>query len=204
MKFILGKKENMTEYFSPEGVVIPVTIVSAGPITVTRVFEKTKDGYNAVQVGYGTQKKQRINKAQTGQMKGGLYETLKEFRLKPIDSSDLKEGDTVDVSVFTAGDKVQVSSISKGKGFQGVVKRHGFGGGPRSHGQKHSEREPGSIGGGLRTHVPKGMRMAGRMGSDRITQKNLKVIFVDKENNTLLIKGAITGKRGTLVELVAR
>jgi large subunit ribosomal protein L3 len=204
MKFILGKKENMTEYFSPEGVVVPVTIVSAGPITVTRVFEKSKDGYNAVQVGYGTQKKQRINKARAGQMKGGLYETLKEFRLKPIDSSDLKEGDTVDVSVFTAGDKVQVSSVSKGKGFQGVVKRHGFGGGPRSHGQKHSEREPGSIGGGLRTHVPKGMRMAGRMGSERITQKNLKVIFVDKENNTLLIKGAITGKRGTLVEIVSR
>ena len=204
MKFILGKKENMTEYFSPEGVVVPVTIISACPITVTRVFEKSKDGYNAVQVGYGTQKKQRINKARAGQMKGGLYETLKEFRLKPIDSSDLKEGDTLDVSVFTAGDKVQVSSVSKGKGFQGVVKRHGFGGGPRSHGQKHSEREPGSIGGGLRTHVPRGMRMAGRMGSDRITQKNLKVIFVDKENNTLLIKGAITGKRGTLVELVAR
>jgi large subunit ribosomal protein L3 len=204
MKFILGKKENMTEYFSPEGVVIPVTVVSAGPITVTRVFEKSKDGYNAVQVGYGIQKKQRINKARTGQMKGGLYETLKEFRLKPIDASDVKEGDVIDASTFLLGDKVQVSSVSKGKGFQGVVKRHGFGGGPRSHGQKHSEREPGSIGGGLRTHVPKGMRMAGRMGSDRITQKNLKVIFIDKENNTILIKGAIPGKRGTLVEIVGR
>ena len=97
-----------------------------------------------------------------------------------------------------------VSSISKGKGFQGVVKRHGFHGGPRSHGQKHSEREPGSISGGLRTHVPKGMRMAGRMGSDRITQKNLKVVFVDQENNTMLVKGAITGRRGTLVEIVSR
>ena len=204
MKFILGKKENMTEYFTPEGVVVPVTIVKAGPITVTRVFEKGKDGYNAVQVGYGTQKKQRINKARTGQMKGGLYETLKEFRLKPIDSTEAKEGDVIDVSSFVPGDKLLVSSVSKGKGFQGVVKRHGFGGGPRSHGQKHSEREPGSIGGGLRTHVPKGMRMAGRMGSDRITQKNLKVIFVDKENNTLLIKGAIAGKRGTLVEIVSR
>ena len=204
MKFILGKKENMTEYFTPEGVVVPVTIVKAGPITVTRVFEKGKDGYNAVQVGYGTQKKQRINKARTGQMKGGLYETLKEFRLKPIDSTEAKEGDVIDVSSFVPGDKLVVSSVSIGKGFQGVVKRHGFGGGPRSHGQKHSEREPGSIGGGLRTHVPKGMRMAGRMGSDRITQKNLKVIFVDKENNTLLIKGAIAGKRGTLVEIVSR
>jgi len=137
-------------------------------------------------------------------MKGGLYKTLKEFRLKPIDKTEVKEGDVIDVSSFAVGDKLMVSSISKGKGFQGVVKRHGFGGGPRSHGQKHSEREPGSIGGGLRTHVPKGMRMAGRMGSDKITQKNLEVIFIDKENNTMLIEGAITGKRGTLVEIVSR
>ena len=204
MKFILGTKQNMTQYFSEDGKVIPVTIVSAGPITVTRVFEKSKDGYNSIQVGYGEQKKQRINKARTGQMKGGLYKTLKEFRLKPIDKTEVKEGDVIDVSSFAVGDKLMVSSISKGKGFQGVVKRHGFGGGPRSHGQKHSEREPGSIGGGLRTHVPKGMRMAGRMGSDKITQKNLEVIFIDKENNTMLIEGAITGKRGTLVEIVSR
>ena len=204
MKFILGTKENMTEYFSPEGVVVPVTIIKAGPITITRVFEKEKDGYDAVQVGFGLQKKQRIGKAETGQMKGGFYKTLKEFRLKPADKTEVKEGEIIDVSTFTPGDKLQVSSISKGKGFQGVVKRHGFHGGPRTHGQKHSEREPGSIGGGLRTHVPKGMRMAGRMGSDRITQKNLKVIFVDKENNTMLVKGAISGKRGTLVEIVSR
>jgi large subunit ribosomal protein L3 len=204
MKFILGKKVNMTEFFQEDGAVVPVTIISAGPITVTRIFEKSKDGYNAVQVGYGIQKKQRINKARTGQMKGGFYETLKEFRLKPIDTSSVKEGDVIDVSAFTVGDNLLVSSVSKGKGFQGVVKRHGFGGGPRSHGQKHSEREPGSIGGGLRTHVPKGMRMAGRMGGDLITQKNLKVVMVDKENNILLVKGAIAGKRGTLVEIVSR
>lgn len=204
MKFILGKKENMTEYFSEEGEVFPVTIVSAGPVTVTRVFEKAKDGYDSVQVGYGTQKKSRISKAKLGQMKGQEFADLKEFRLKPADKVEVKEGDVIDASTFVAGDKIQVSSISKGKGFQGVVKRHGFAGGPRTHGQKHSEREPGSIGGGLRTHVPKGMRMAGRMGSDRITQKNLKVVFVDQENNLILIKGAITGKRGTLVEIVAR
>ncbi len=204
MKFILGKKQNMTQYFTEDGVVVPVTIISAGPVTVTRVFEKTKDGYNAVQVGFGVQKKERITKAVLGQMKGGLYKDLKEFRLKPTDKSEVKEGDVLDVSTFAVGDKLQVSSISKGKGFQGVVKRHGFHGGPRSHGQKHSEREPGSIGGGLRTHVPKGMRMAGRMGSDRITQKNLKVVFIDKENNVMLVKGAITGKRGTLVEIISR
>ena len=194
----------MTEYFSPEGSVIPVTILSAGPVTVIKIFEKEKDGYNSVQVGFGTQKKERVSRSSAGAMKGAFYKTLKEFRLKPNDKSDAKEGDVIDVSVFTPGDKLQVSSISKGKGFQGVVKRHSFAGGPRTHGQKHSEREPGSIGGGLRTHVPRGMRMAGRMGGDRITQKNLKVISVDKENNIMLVKGAIAGKRGSLVEIVSR
>jgi large subunit ribosomal protein L3 len=204
MKFILGTKENMTEYFSEDGVVIPVTVVSAGPVTVTRVFEKSKDGYNSVQVGFGSQKKERINKPTTGQMKGGFYKVLKEFRLKPTDKTEVKEGDVIDASIFNIGDKLLVSGTSKGKGFQGVVKRHGFGGGPRTHGQKHSEREPGSIGGGLRTHVPKGMRMAGRMGSDRITYKNLKVVFVDKENNLMLIKGQVPGRKGSLVEIVSR
>ncbi|OGI57430.1 50S ribosomal protein L3 [Candidatus Nomurabacteria bacterium RIFCSPHIGHO2_02_FULL_37_13] len=207
MKFILGTKEKMTEYFSEEGLVIPVTLVSAGPVTVTRVFEKSKDGYNAVQVGFGVGKKQRINKAQTGVMTrvtGELFKTLKEFRLKPTDKIDVKKGDSIDISVFVPGDKLQVSSISKGKGFQGVVKRHGFHGGPRTHGQKHSEREAGSIGGGLRTHVPKGMRMPGRTGGERVTQKNLQVVFVDKENNLMLIKGAVAGRRGSLVEVISR
>lgn len=194
----------MAEYFSEDGTVIPVTIVSAGPITVTRIFEKSKDGYDSVQVGFGTQKKERVSRGSAGAMKGNFYKTLKEFRLKPIDKTEVKEGDVIDVSVFAPGDKIEISSISKGKGFQGVVKRHGFSGGPRTHGQKHSEREPGSIGGGLRTHVPKGMRMAGRMGSNRITQKNLKVVFVDKEQNLILIKGAVAGKRGTLVEIKGR
>jgi large subunit ribosomal protein L3 len=204
MKFILGTKENMAEYFSEDGTVVPVTIVSVTPVTVTRVFEKSKDGYNSVQVGFGVQKKERVSKGSAGAMKGAFYKTLKEFRLKPTDKSDAKEGDVIDVSAFAPGEKISVASVSKGKGFQGVVKRHGFGGGPRSHGQKHSEREPGSISGGLRSHVPKGMRMAGRMGSDRIFQKNLQVVFVDKENNLMLIKGAIAGRRGTLVEIVQR
>lgn len=204
MKFILGTKENMSEYFSEDGIVIPVTIVNAGPITVTRIFEKSKDGYDSAQVGFGAQKKERITKGASGAMKGAFYKTLKEFRLKPADKIDFKEGDSIDVSIFVTGDKITVSSISKGKGFQGVVKRHGFHGGPRTHGQKHSEREPGSIGGGLRTHVPRGMRMAGRMGSDRITQKNLQVVLVDKENSLMLVKGAIAGRKGTLVEIVSR
>ncbi|OGI65001.1 50S ribosomal protein L3 [Candidatus Nomurabacteria bacterium RIFCSPLOWO2_01_FULL_39_18] len=207
MKFILGTKENMTEYFSEDGKVVPVTAVFTPPVTVTRIFEKSKDGYNAIQLGFGRGKKQRINKAQIGTMalvSDKLFKTLKEFRLKPADTSDVKVGDEINVSAFAPGDNLQVTSVSKGKGFQGVVKRHGFHGGPRTHGQKHSEREPGSIGGGLRTHVPKGMRMAGRMGGDRITQKNLKVVLVDLESNIMLIKGAIAGKRGSLVEIISR
>ena len=176
MKFILATKENMMEYFSPEGEVVPVTVLKAGPVTVTRIFSKEKDGYDSVQTSF----------------KIGKREKTKEFRLKPGDKSEAKIGDTIDVSAFIPGDKLQVSSISKGKGFQGVVKRHGFHGGPRTHGQKHSEREP------------KGMRMAGRMGSDRITQKNLKVVLVDAPNNLMLVKGAISGRRGTLVEIVSR
>ncbi len=204
MKFILGTKENMAEYFREDGIVFPVTVITAGPVTVTRVFEKSKDGYDSVQVGFGVQKKERVTKSSAGAMKGAFYKTLKEFRLKPADKTEAKEGDVIDVTAFSAGDKIMVTSVSKGKGFQGVVKRHGFSGGPRTHGQKHSEREPGSIGGGLRTHVPKGMRMAGRMGSDRITQKNLEVVLVDAENNLMLVKGAIAGKRGTLVEIINR
>ena len=197
MKFILGTKENMAEYFSEDGKVIPVTIISAGPATVTRIFSKERDGYDSVQLGYGEAKKNNRKNQNKNKV-------LKEFRLKATDKNEMKEGEIVDVSGFAPGDKIIVSSVSKGKGFQGVVKRHGFHGGPRSHGQKHSEREPGSIGGGLRTHVPKGMRMAGRMGSDRITEKNREVVLVDKENNLMLIKGAIAGRKGTLVEIIGR
>ena len=194
----------MTEYFSTDGVVTPVTIISVAPSTVTRIFSSEKDGYDSVQIGFGVQKKERVTKSRAGAMNGMFYKTLKEFRLKNGDKTELKAGDNIDASIFTAGDNVTITSVSKGKGFQGVVKRHGFAGGPRTHGQKHSEREPGSIGGGLRTHVPKGMRMAGRMGSDRITQKNLQIVFVDKENGVILLKGAVAGRRGTLVEIISK
>ena len=200
MKFILGKKENMSQFFGEDGKVVPVTVISTYPMKVVDVLNDEKHGYKAVKVGYGEQKKQRISKPVLGNMKGDAFKGLKEFKIET--STELKAGDEVE-NTFSVNEKVRVSSVSKGKGFQGVVKRHGFGGGPRSHGQKHSEREPGSIGGGLRTRVPKGMRMAGRMGSDRITQKNLKVVFVDKENNLMLIKGAIAGRKGTLVEIIA-
>jgi large subunit ribosomal protein L3 len=129
----------------------------------------------------------------------GAFASLREFRVNEVNN---KVGDKIDLNQFKQGDAIEVSAISKGKGFQGVVKRHGFGGGPRTHGQKHSEREPGSIGGGLRNKVPKKMRMAGRMGSDRVTIKNLRVLHVDPSANIMYISGAIPGKRGTLVEIV--
>lgn len=204
MKFILGKKENMTEYFTEDGKVVPVTIVKTSQMVVTQVKTKEKDGYHAVQIGFGERKAKNLSKAVKGHLKDlGNFRHIKEFRLEK--ESEYKVGDKISADeIFKEGDKVQISGTSKGKGFQGVVKRHGFGGGPRSHGQKHSEREPGSIGGGLRTHVPKGMRMAGRMGSDRITQKNLKVVLVDKDENIVLIKGAIPGSRGSLVEIISK
>ncbi len=204
MKFILGTKQNMVQYFADDGVVHPATIIVAGPVVVTQVKNKETDGYEAVQVGFGDQKEQRLSKAVKGHLKDlGAFKHLQEFRLDAKEVENLKKGDKIDVSVFNPGDEITVSGVSKGKGFQGVVKRHGFHGGPRTHGQKHSEREPGSIGGGLRTRVPKGMRMAGRMGSDNITVKGLKVLQIDKDNNTILISGSIPGRRGSLVSIKA-
>jgi large subunit ribosomal protein L3 len=200
MKFILGKKQKMTQYFDEEGNVHPATEVQAGPITVTRVKTQDTDGYDAVQVGYGTQKETRISKAVRGAIKDlGFFRVLKEFR--PKQAIEAQIGDTINADIFAVGDTVTVTGISKGKGFQGVVKRHGFAGGRRTHGQKHSEREPGSIGSTGPQRVFKGTKMAGRMGSDRITVKNLKVLAVDPAANTILIKGAIPGRRGTLVEI---
>lgn len=202
MKFILGRKVNMTQIYSTAGTAIPVTAVSIGDNVVTQVKTKDKDGYEAVQIGEGKRNPNRINKAQKGHFKDlGSFANVREFRL---DNPAHKVGERLDLSSFKIGDEVNVSAISKGKGFQGVVKRHGFGGGPRSHGQKHSEREPGSIGGGLRSRVPVGMRMAGRMGSDMITVKNLSVAHIDEESKTIYISGAIPGRRGTLVEIVSK
>jgi large subunit ribosomal protein L3 len=199
MKFILGKKQNMTNVFDEDGIVYPVTVVNAGPLVVTQVKTLETDGYDSVQFGYGERKESNISKAVKGHTKDlGNFEALKENR---VNETDLKVGDKVDVSAFEEGDKVTISSISKGKGFQGVVKRWNFAGGRRSHGNKHHERTPGSIGATGPQRVLKGLKMAGRMGSDRITVKNLKIVKVDKDTNQLYIKGAVPGKRGTLVEI---
>lgn len=193
----------MTEIFSDDGTVKAVTIVKSGPLVVTQVKEiSDKNGYNAVQVGFGDKRDSLINKPEKGHLKNlGSLRFLKEFRME--EKPTQKVGDKIEVSTFSPGDTVEVSAISKGKGFQGVVKRHGFHGGSRTHGQKHSEREPGAIGGGGRAggRVPRGLRMAGRMGSDRITVKNLKIVQVNPEQNLIAISGAIPGRKGTVVEI---
>ncbi len=207
MKFILGEKINMTQVFDADGTVHPVTLVKTGDIVVTQIKDKDKDGYKAVQVGYGKRSAKRMKKPQLGHLKkseGGRgagssnFKYLKEF---PIGDNTYNVSDVIDLSSFAAGDKVVITAITKGKGFQGVVKRHGFKGGPRSHGQKHSEREPGSISQGLRTGPHKGLRMAGRMGGDRVTEKNHKIIDIDSALGLIMISGAIPGRRGTLVEI---
>ncbi len=201
MKFILGTKSHMTQIFDQDGSVHAATVVKIGPVIVTQVKTTEKDTYASVQVGFGSRKPKNINKSVKGHVKElGSFAHLKEFRIN--DGTVYTLGQAIDAAAFTAGDPVTVTAISKGKGFQGVVKRHGFHGGPRSHGQKHSEREPGSIGGGLRNKVPKKMRMAGRMGGDRITVKNLKVLHADAAAQEIYIKGAIPGRRGTLVEII--
>ncbi len=203
-KFILGTKEQMTQYFTEEGKAIPVTVVTVGPITVTQVKTTDTDGYEAVQYGAGVRNAKNINKPQLSAWEGlGTFKDVKEFRLDA--PSELKKGDVINpADVLEAGAAVTVTGISKGKGFQGVVKRHNFAGGRRSHGQKHSEREPGSIGATGPQRVFKGTRMGGRMGSDRVSVKNLEVVAMDLEKNVVFIKGAVPGRRGTLLEIVTQ
>ena len=198
MKFILAKKIEMSQVFGDDGKVRPVTWLEAGPVFITQKKSAEKDGYVSVQVGFGAKKEKNIKKPQK---KLGNFAIFKEF--KPLTSGvSLPEvGDKIDVSVFTEGDAVNVSGTSKGKGFQGVVKRHGFAGGSRTHGQKHSEREPGSIGATWPQRVLKGRRMPGRMGTERVTVRNLKVIKIIPEKNLMAVSGAIPGNRGSLVEV---
>lgn len=192
MKFLLGTKEYMTQIYREDGTVVPVTVLSAGPLTVLAASPKQ------TQVGYGEKKLSRINKPQRGAVTREGYG----FKVFKTAAAQLGEvGSKIDVSIFSPGDKVQVSAVSKGKGFQGVVKRHGFKGGPRTHGQKHSEREPGSIGATGPQRVFKGIRMGGRMGGDRITVKNLEVAQILPKEGKIYLKGAIPGRRGTLVEI---
>lgn len=201
MKFILARKGRMTQVFEEDGRVFAGTVLTAGPVVVTQVKNADTDGYSAVQVGYDTQKVERLNKPQHGK----AFKVLKEFRVD--NPADFTVGSSIGVDAFEQGETIQVAGTSKGRGFAGVVKRHGFHGGRRSHGQKHSEREAGSIGGGpgrAGGRVTLGMKMAGRMGSDRVTVTNLKVLRVDAANNEIIVSGAVPGAPGSLVEIVAK
>lgn len=209
MKFLIGKKIDMTQIWKGDRVVA-VTKVQAGPCVVTQVKNKEKDGYQAVQIGYGKRKEKNIAKPQRGHLSKFKIKSLKnsinlrylnEFRLDNNKNNELNinKGDIIDVNTFEPGDIVKVTGVSKGKGFQGVVKRHGFHGQDKTHGNKDQLRMPGSIGATGPAHVFKGQKMPGRMGGDRVTVSNLEIIDVDKENNILLIKGAVPGARNGLL-----
>lgn len=200
MKYIIGTKEKMTQIFTDNGEVVPATLVKIDPVVITQIKTDDKDGYTAIQIGYGKRNEKNISKPVKGHIKDmGNFAGLKELRVSDV--NDFKIGDQITLDSFEDGDEVETISISKGKGFQGVVKRHGFKGGRRSHGQKHSEREPGSIGATGPQRVFKGTRMGGRMGTDQVTQRGISIAKVDKENNLIYVKGSIPGRKGTLVEI---
>ncbi len=202
MKYLLGIKRSMTQVYDDKGFHTPVTVLRVGPCVVTQVKTVGHDGYNAVQIGCG--EKKRGSRALRGHLKNLVKESgaqvfahLKEARLESVDG--IERGDLLDLSSFAAGDHVDVVGTSKGKGFAGVVKRHHFHGHPPSHGHKDQERMPGSIGAGGNQHVFKGVRMAGRMGGERVTVKDLVVIKVDASLGELWLNGALPGSPNSLV-----
>jgi len=205
IKAILGKKLKMSQVFDEKGKPIPVTVVEAGPCYVTAIKTKEKDGYEAVQIGYGKTKK--LTKPEESHLKkAGIKEKLKnlrEFRVKDSGTlKSLKPGDKIDVSIFKEGDKVTISGISKGKGFAGVIKRWGFARGPETHGSDH-HRHPGSIGSMFPQRVLPGKKMPGRMGVEKITVKGLQIVKVLPGTNILMIKGAVPGPKKGLLEIRA-
>jgi large subunit ribosomal protein L3 len=198
---IIGKKVGMTQLFQPDGTVFPATVLKAGPCVVAQVKTVDTDGYQAVQLGLVEAKPRRENKASTGHFKkAGVPPTRVRREVRVKEGGDpLKAGDQVNVSIFADGERVDVIGTSRGKGFQGVVKRHHFAGGRASHGSMF-HRAPGSIGASsFPSRVVKGMRMAGHMGADRVTVRNLKVLRVDAENNLLLLEGSVPGGPNSVV-----
>lgn len=200
----------MTQIFDDQGRVLPGTVVRLLPMVVVGYKTKPKDGYSALVVAFDTCNKKVLNKPKLGQIKSvtnqkndQAWRFIREISCPEEELDKWPIGKEISGDFFSEGDKIIVSGTSKGKGFQGVVKRHNFAGGPRTHGQKHSEREPGSIGVGGVQRVMKGKRMAGRMGGNRITIKNLKVVKIDSKIGEMFIKGAVPGRRGTLLEIRA-
>jgi large subunit ribosomal protein L3 len=201
MAAILGKKVGMTQIFDEQGEVVPVTVIEAGPCFVTQVKTQENDGYQAIQVGFGEVKPRRLTKGQRGHLEGNdlpLLRYLREVRVK--DETVYEVGQRITVDIFAAGERVDVVGKTKGRGFAGTVKRHGFHRQPKTHGQSDRERAPGSIGATTGTgRVFKGKRMAGRMGNARVTSENLLIALVDPERNLLAVRGSVPGPKGGLV-----
>ena len=201
MKGILGKKIGMTQIFTEHGEVIPVTVVEAGPVVVTQVKTTENDGYTAIQVGFGDAKEKSLNKPQKGHLAAAnvLKKHLKEFRVEAVDAYTV--GQEIKADVFAAGEMIDVTGISKGKGFQGPIKRHGQSRGPESHGSRY-HRRPGSMGAcSYPGRVFKNKKLAGHMGSVKVTVQNLEVVRVDADKNLILVKGAIPGPKGSMVTI---
>jgi large subunit ribosomal protein L3 len=195
---LIGKKLGMSQIFDDTGLAHPVTVLEVGPCVVTQIKTPDRDGYSAVQLGFGLDK--RLNRPERGhrQESGFMSRTLRE--VKASDTADMAVGQVITADAFAEGELVDVTGTSKGRGFQGVVKRHGFRGGPKTHGQSDRLRAPGSIGSSATPgRVFKGLRMAGRMGNDRVTVQNLKVLRVDPERNLLLVQGSVPGANESLV-----
>jgi large subunit ribosomal protein L3 len=201
MNGIVGRKIGMTRIFDQEGNSIPITVVEAGPCAIIQVKTKDKDGYNAVQLGFGSRRKNLFNKPISGHFAKAKVEPKRYLREVRYDTMDKPEaGQEVKVDIFKPGDAVDVTGTSKGLGFQGVVRRYHFAGGPKTHGQSDRLRAPGSIGGSsFPSRTWKGQKMGGRMGGEQVTIKNLEIVLVDSEKNILGIKGAVPGKENGLV-----
>ena len=201
MKGILGRKIGMTQIFTEHGEVIPVTVVEAGPVVVTQIKTTENDGYTAIQVGFQDAKEKSLNKPQKGHLAAAnvLKKHLKEFRVEAVDAYTV--GQEIKADVFAAGEMIDVTGISKGKGFQGPIKRHGQSRGPESHGSRY-HRRPGSMGAcSYPGRVFKNKKLAGHMGSVKVTVQNLEVVRVDADKNFILVKGAIPGAKGSVVTL---
>jgi len=197
---IIGTKIGMTQIFDKTGNIIPVTVISAGPCVVTGLRTVEKDGYQAVQLGYGDIKEKAVNKPTAGMFKKinvTPRRHLQEFRIKDV--SDIQVGQEIKVDIFKEGEYVDVTGMSKGKGFAGVVKRHNFGGGPKTHGQSDRQRAPGNVGSQRPQRVLRGQRMAGHLGDETVTVMKLRVVAVDNEKNFILIEGAVPGVKKCLL-----
>ena len=200
LKGLIGKKVGMTQIFDDSGTAVPITLIEAGPCYVTKLRLPENDGYTAVQLGFAETKPKRLTGGQLGHLKRNNLPPLRFLREFRVKEPELKEGDKITVDVFTVGDSVDVIGTSKGRGFQGGVKRYGFRGGPRTHGQSDRQRAPGSRGSGTTPgRVWKGARGPGHMGNQRVTVHNLKVEIIDEERNLLGIRGAVPGSKGGIL-----